>query len=91
MENPDPRPDVGGIIGAIALLAVGLLIFVPCGLCTGFFFFPGIIHAIENPSEAGGLTLSVVALVLGGPFIVGGASMIWLGAKTLMRSFGGRS
>ena len=85
MERPDPAspPGVSSIAGAIALVVIGLVVLVPSGLCTGFFFLTPIIQALEHPNQSN-FTLSGIALVVGGPFVVGGFSMLWYGVKGLI-------
>jgi hypothetical protein len=91
MERPSPTPEPGGsIFAAIALLVVGLVVFVPSGLCTGTFFFGPIVQAVEHPAQGTNFFLSGVALVVGGPFVLGGFAMIRSGAKTLIAYFGNR-
>jgi hypothetical protein len=73
MENPNPVPSHGPTIGgAIALIVMGLVVFVPSGLCTGIFFFLPL-------TQPGNNAPFFLALGIGGPFVVGGAVMLWYG------------
>jgi hypothetical protein len=50
------------------MIAVGLLIFVPSGLCTAY--------AVGSP-------LALPALVIGGPFVFIGGRILWGGLRWL--------
>jgi hypothetical protein len=83
MSQPDPpvkRQYSAG--GTAALLVVGLLFLVPSGLCTGILGGGALIEAFLHPENAGE-TLSVIlmALMFGGPFLVAGGAMVWFGVK----------
>ena len=70
MERPNPPPTEKGSIGAaIALISLGLLAVLPSGLCTGILVVNG----------------AWFALVIGGPFVAGGAALIWMGVRELRR------
>jgi hypothetical protein len=70
MENPNPVPSPAPTIaGSIALIVVGLLVFIPSGLCTGVFFFLPL-------TQPGNQSPFLVALIIGGPFVVGGAVIL---------------
>lgn len=88
MEKHNPAPESSGsMFAAIALVVFGLVVFVPSGLCTGLFFFSPIIQSFNHPSQNGDLTMSGIALIVGGPFVAGGFSMLWFGAKGLIAYF----
>ena len=65
MTPPDPAPRPRITAGSIALICIGLLIFVPSGLCTA------VVVTMGGPAEA--------ALVIGGPFIAIGWLLVWWG------------
>jgi hypothetical protein len=66
--------------GTIVILVIGLLILVPSGLCTGLFAFSPLF------SPGGGDTgLAGLALVIGGPFVLGGAALVLWGIRRLRR------
>ena len=78
MDQPNPAPkEEPSLAAGCALIFVGLLVFVPSGLCTGFITGA----AIAN-NEWTGL---IVPLLLGGPFVVGGAVMLWQGVRHFVR------
>jgi hypothetical protein len=52
------------------MIAVGLLIFVPPGLCTAY-------------AGSAGSPLALPALVIGGPFVFIGGRIIWGGLRWL--------
>lgn len=68
MEKPNPTPPQTSYFAAAALIVMGLVVIVPCGLCTGYF------------ATAGGF-LTPVAIVLGGPFVILGGGLLWLGVR----------
>ena len=74
-------PREGAIASGIAMIVLGLLVFVPSGLCTGVFVFGSIITSLSEGSEAG--LMAVYALVIGGPFVFGGGALLWYGIKKL--------
>ena len=47
MDEPRPRP---GIVGAIALIVIGLVILVPSGLCTGVMGGSALWEALVQPA-----------------------------------------
>jgi hypothetical protein len=69
MEHPNPTPGSRpGAVGTVALLVVGLLILVPSGLCTTVFLGNG---------------FGLMALVIGGPFVIFGGWLVWSGIKRI--------
>jgi hypothetical protein len=76
-----PRP---GLISGIALLAIGLVILIPSGLCTGIFGGGALLDAIMYPGSGGdSASILGMALVFGGPFVVLGAFLVRLGVRRL--------
>jgi hypothetical protein len=85
MEKPDPAagPKMH-IAGAIAMVVIGLLILIPSGLCTGVIGGGALINGFLHPGYIGGtLSMFVMALMVGGPFVVGGGALMWFGVKRL--------
>jgi hypothetical protein len=84
MEQPEtasrPKPNIAG---TIAMLIVGLLIFIPSGLCTGFLGGTALINMLLVPFSSNGLGALAMALTIGGPFVLGGGALIWFGVKRL--------
>jgi len=75
-EEP-PRPRVS-IAGTVALFVIGLLVLVPSGLCTGIMGGGALLAMITDPKNAGGsMGILVMALIVGGPFVIGGGAMVW--------------
>ena len=82
-EEP-PRPQFN-VVGTVALLVVGLLILVPSGLCTGIVGGGAILTMVTDLKDASGAVgILAMALIVGGPFVVGGGAMVWR-AITRMR------
>jgi hypothetical protein len=86
MEKPNPAPSTEpSFIEAIALIVVGLLIFVPTGLCTGVLFFGPLVEATMSSRFNGGV--SIVPLIIGGPFVFGGGFILWNGVRLLLAAW----
>ena len=85
MSETEPQPKRHYSAGStLALLIIGLLILVPSGLCTGAFGVMAIYSAITSPGEAGdSLSFIPQALIVGGPFVVGGGAMVWVAVKRM--------
>ena len=83
MNQPPPRADTLG--GTIVLLVLGLLVLVPSGLCTGYFGIIGLMGMLDSRDTGYGILFFGSALVLGGPFVVGGGAMLWIGIRRLRR------
>jgi len=67
-----------------ALLVIGLLILVPSGLCTGLFGGAALVDMLSQPrgeDYAPGILLT--ALIVGAPFIVIGATLLWFAIKRM--------
>ena len=80
MNPPPPRADTLG--GTIVLLVLGLLVLVPSGLCTGYFGIAGLTSMMGGHDSQGlGEFFFLAALILGGPFVVAGAAMLWIGIR----------
>ena len=59
-------------VGAIAVLAIGLLILIPSGLCTGIFGM-GAIYDMITSSSSEGFSILLEALLFGAiPLAIGG-------------------
>lgn len=65
--EPKPATTPRWTAGAVALIVIGLLIVIPSGLCTAVF--------------AGGAGL-LIPLLIGGPFIAVGISLIIAGWRS---------
>jgi hypothetical protein len=74
MPDPNRRHSP---LGAIALLVVGLLFLTTSGLCTASVMS----RLIGNFNW----TIAGLAVAIGGPFILLGGYMVWLGVKWLRR------
>jgi hypothetical protein len=81
MPEPDPTPKPKGA-GCIAgaLLALGLLILVPSGLCTGAMTIYPILMFIFDPKHPS-ISNDMIPMVLtvGGPFVLIGGVLTWIG------------
>jgi len=74
-----PRYSPGGIV---ALIVVGLLLLVPSGLCSAAIGIGAIWGMIVQPQNAGdALSVIPMILIVGGPFIVGGAALLITGIR----------
>ena len=75
----DPKPPARWTGAAIGLVTIGLLILVPSGLCTGVMG----LSALLDSGGGGGLNgfILVMALVIGGPFVVLGALLLRTGLR----------
>jgi hypothetical protein len=82
MPGPERRPSIAG---TIALLVIGLLIFIPSGLCTGIFAFEPITQIILHPSRSASLGDVSLVLMIGGPFVLLGGFLIGWGIRRLTR------
>jgi hypothetical protein len=83
MPDPDRRPNLWL---TIAILVVGLLILIPSGLCTGIFTIYPIVQFMMNPHTANPpLDFFQLALLVGGPFVLLGGFLVWLGISRLRR------
>jgi hypothetical protein len=80
---PPPRRNVGA---GVAFLVIGLLILVPSGLCTGVLVGGTLIESFIHPSGSSDLdSVFFMGLIFGGPFIIGGAVLVWQGVERLRR------
>ncbi len=71
---PDDNSWPAGLLaGKIALIVIGLLMLVPCGLCTGAFVIGGL--------TGGGLELAGMALIIGFIPIAIGAALLTIGLR----------
>ena len=87
MERSSPPPPKPSLGTAIALIVVGLVIFVPSGLCTGFLVFAPLVESLSNPKTPQESSFAAIALFVGGPFVLGGGILLWLGVKNLLDYF----
>lgn len=72
------------LAGSVALIVIGLVIFIPSGLCTGVGVIMPIAEAISRPnSAAGAMGIMPVVLIFGLPFVLGGGAMIYHGVSRL--------
>jgi hypothetical protein len=84
MANPDPAPiREHSVAGAIAMVVIGLLIFIPSGLCTGAIGIGALFETVFYPARGAGIAGLAMALIVGGPFVAGGFALIWYGVKRL--------
>jgi hypothetical protein len=65
------------------MVVIGLVIFIPSGLCTGILGGGALIEMFVNPRNSDGIYFIVMALATGGPFVAGGFALIWYGVKRL--------
>jgi hypothetical protein len=80
-----PKVEQGlSLIGSIALIVIGLLIFVPSGLCTGIGVIATLVQVVQHPSN-GIYAFGSLPLILasGLPFVVGGAVLIYKGVSRI--------
>ena len=79
------NPPVGTLAGTIVLLVLGLVVLVPSGLCTGYFGIAGAMAMLgpSSPDQGYGILFLGAALILGGPFVIGGIAMLWVGIRRL--------
>ena len=72
------------LVGSIALIVIGLTIFIPSGLCTGVGLIVPLVEAISHPNGAvGAFGMLPVVLAFGLPFVFGGATMIYRGVSRI--------
>jgi hypothetical protein len=72
------------LVGSIALIVIGLLIFIPSGLCTGVGVISSLMEAMSHPNgAAGAFGFLPVALIFGLPFVFGGGAMIYHGVSRI--------
>lgn len=86
MERPERKAPEQSLAGAIAMIVLGLLIFVPSGLCTGAFTLVPLIDLLANPGQQDGAWAGIwiIALIVGGPFVFLGGYLLRIG----LRSYG---
>ena len=71
-------------VGSVALIVIGLVIFIPSGLCTGVGVIMPLAEAISRPNGAmGAFGVLPVVLAFGLPFVLGGGAMIYHGVSRL--------
>ena len=68
-------PRSGSGMAGVAMVVVGLLIFIPSGLCTGFGVFGAVAGA--------GFQILPLVLGIGAPFVIGGALLVRAGLRRL--------
>lgn len=74
MEQTQPKPqEEPPLSTGCALIVIGLLVLVPSGLCTGYLAF----GAMMGPPV---WNIMPIPLLIGGPFIIGGAIALCAGA-----------
>jgi hypothetical protein len=75
------QPKTGTLGGTIVLIVLGLLVLIPSGICTGVFGLTGLdMMNKPDPQGYGGFFL-IAAPIVGGPFIIAGAAMLWIGIR----------
>jgi hypothetical protein len=87
MPQPDPsaKPKYSAA-GTAALVIIGLLFLVPSGLCTGILGGGAVIDAFVHPENIGdSASMILTVAIVGGPFVVFGAVLVWLGVKRTRR------
>lgn len=83
MPQPDQKPSLAG---GIAMLVLGLVIFIPSGLCTGIFAFGPLIASILHPTRyAASLQMLPLALLIGGPFVLVGGALVVTGFNLIRK------
>ena len=63
------------------MIIAGLVILIPSGLCTGILGVGALVAMFANPRNSDGILMIIMPLVVGGPFVVGGAVLTWHGIK----------
>jgi hypothetical protein len=77
-RRPEPQPPRRGC-AATALIVVGLLILIPSGLCTGFMTIGPLVAAIFGSKQYASTDMVQIALMIGGPFVLVGGVLTWIG------------
>lgn len=80
MPQPEGRPS---LFGALAILVVGLVILVPSGLCTGGIILSALLQVVTRYRFDSTQIMILVALAVGGPFVLGGSALILTGVRRL--------
>lgn len=81
-----PEPVKRNVASGIALLVIGLVILIPSGLCTGVMAGVAIWSMFTQPGPGAAAISGITAvLTFGGPFVAGGAVLVWQGIKRLRR------
>ena len=85
MSQPELSPKRQyNAAGTAALLIIGLLFLLPSGLCTGIFGGGALLDALLHPENIrDSLSIILMAVLFGGPFIAVGAVMVWFGVKRM--------
>ena len=84
MNAPEPSKPAHNLAVTIAMLAIGLVILVPSGLCTGTMGISAISGMAFDKADIGSaLSLLLLALVVGGPFVIAGGALVWIAIRRL--------
>jgi hypothetical protein len=80
-DSPNLQPRRSG--AAIALIAIGLLILVPSGLCSAVFGIGFLHDALTGTGETAAYARGLIWVVpiAGGPPMLLGALLLWLGLR----------
>lgn len=81
MLDPRPPPPTPSIAGTVALIAVGLLILVPSGLCSGAMILSPIIEYVTNPGSSLNSFGVIPFALFGLPFVWFGGFLLWNGIQ----------
>jgi len=80
MPQPESRPS---LLGALAIIVVGLVILVPAGRCTGGIIIGTLVQAVGRHRLDGDDFMILVALAVGGPFILAGGALVVAGVRQM--------
>jgi len=77
MSQPNSGPSM---LVTVAFIVIGALIFIPSGLCTAVFMFGPMVETMLYPGTYRENFFPEV-LIIGGPFVLIGGTMLWLGIR----------
>lgn len=84
MNAPEPTKPARSLAATVAILAIGLVILVPSGLCTGTMGVSAVVNAVLYPAQAGdAVSMIALALIVGGPFVIAGGALVWIAIRRL--------
>ena len=80
MPQPESRPS---LVGALAILVIGLVILVPSGLSTKKNILSALVQIVVNHRFDTTQLMILASLAVGGPFILAGGALVSAGVRKM--------